>query len=81
MVLMSCTLGFNIFTIFNFYMKTNEKISSYILRTDIALSILWSAIYTLPAFTVIFIGASLKRKVFNRKCFEQRFFVMYGFLY
>lgn len=63
MVLMSCTLGFNIFTIFSFYTKMNAQNAYTDLQTDMLSSLPWCAIYTTPPLTVIFVGAVLRRKV------------------
>lgn len=71
MVLMSCTFGFNIFTIFSFYVKINAKTSYETLATDIGLTVLWSAIYSVPSLLVIFVGALLRRNVGN--FFTKRF--------
>lgn len=63
MILSSCTFGFNIFTIFNFYNKTNSEPKNYNFFSDTLLSILWMAIYSVPPLTVIFVGAFLRRYV------------------
>lgn len=72
MVLMSCTFGLNIFSIFNIYKQTSAKNMHYTLE-DINLAILWSAIYSFPTLMVIFVGAVLSQQV--RKSVEKSTFL------
>lgn len=60
---MSCTFGFNLFAIFDFYKKITTNTYYKTLQIDIIMGVLWSSIYSLPTLLVILIGALLSQKV------------------